>query len=507
VNLAFMGANDGFWHVRYEDGRRTVVGYKYSPDPDPDPAQRTTEFRWLTPDRSECQLLGVEFHDVVLINRNIDATADSAVARDPWFAGTGLVPGSVLTGLGGGETDEITPGCHVPPVTPLLSYSGAPLTNGTPARGDAVRYTACSGAEVFSAGSLQFSWGLDSWRDPSYSGPGLAPVPPDNPGLQQAMTNALTDLTRSHVPVPGPPRICVPTAGVSMPGTWIAVGQSVRLQSTATDPYGQISSQRWNVTLNGTSVSASGPSVTRFFWRPGVASVTLAVADSSGATATKTETLRVCQCPAPGQRHSIPWPPGAQTGPPCQLMGLGSLHALARGLSFAANTAIKRFSITAYRVTVRRRRIAVARLAVSSSAHSSGAVALPRVRASMLIVVSARAAGHVWRQQFVVPSGSAQPGVASEALCDGTSGQILSPVFGGPRSVPLRVAVSGPGRVTVSLLRVGGGAFYRRVVTSRRRTVIISFAFRRLPRGVYRVTVDARQSRLPQPVRLTALAL
>src|SRR5205085_773032 len=157
VNLAFMGADDGYWQVRYEDGRRTMVGYKFSPDPESDPALKTTQFRWLTPARPECQLMGVEFQNVVLTHRNVDVVADPAVAKDPWFAGTEITPGSVLTGLGGYETDAVTTGCHLPPVTPLLSYSDAPTSNGTPVRGDAVRYTACSGAEVFSSGSLQFS--------------------------------------------------------------------------------------------------------------------------------------------------------------------------------------------------------------------------------------------------------------------------------------------------------------------------------------------------------------
>ncbi len=335
VNLAFMGANTGYWQVRYEDNRRTMVGYKYSPDPEPDPALKTTLFRSLTPGRPECELQGVEFQNVVLYHRNVDATADPAVSQDPWFAGTGLEPGAVLSGLGGSETDEVTPGCHVPPVTPLLSYSGAPLSNGTPVRGDAVRYRACSGAEVFSAGSLQFSWGLDSWRDPSYSGAGFPPLPPDSPGLQQAMTNALADLIRSHVPVPGPPRICVPTAGIAAPGDWVATGQRVRLSSTATDQYGSISGQTWDLSLDGQSTSARGTSVNRTFWRRGTARVSLVVSDSSGATTTATTSLEVCPCPAPGHPGSVGWPPGSQHGPPCELGAIGSLRAAAGRLWFA----------------------------------------------------------------------------------------------------------------------------------------------------------------------------
>jgi hypothetical protein len=191
-------------------------------------------------------------------------------------------------------------------------------------------------------------------------------------------------------------------------------------------------------------------------------------------------------------------------------MGLGSVRPAGRVLSFAPNESLKRFAITTYRVVVRGRRISLARVAASSIARASGAILLPRVRGSMLVAVTARPFGRALREQFLVPYAPAQPGAASGivsgALCDGTSGKIVSPLFGGPRSVPLDVAVRGLGRVTVSVARIGGGASYRRVVVARRRTVIVSFAGR-LPRGVYRVTVSAFRSRLPEPLQLVALAL
>jgi hypothetical protein len=190
---------------------------------------------------------------------------------------------------------------------------------------------------------------------------------------------------------------------------------------------------------------------------------------------------------------------------------VGSVQPTGRLLSFEPNGSLKRFAITTYRVVVRGRRVSLARVASSSIARAAGAVALPRIRGSMLVAVTARAFGRALREQFLVPYEPARlgatPGIVSGALCDGTSGRIVSPLFGGPRSVPLDVAVSGPGRVTVTVSRIGGGAFYRRVVVARRRTVAVSFAGRRLPRGVYRVTVSGSPSRLPEPLRLVALAL
>ena len=40
-----MGANIGYWQVRYEDDGRTMVGYKSTPDPMSDQTQRSVLFR------------------------------------------------------------------------------------------------------------------------------------------------------------------------------------------------------------------------------------------------------------------------------------------------------------------------------------------------------------------------------------------------------------------------------------------------------------------------------
>ena len=59
TNLAFMGANAAYWQVRYEDDRRTLVGYKSPADPIADRSLATVLFRDLQ--RPECRLVGVQF--------------------------------------------------------------------------------------------------------------------------------------------------------------------------------------------------------------------------------------------------------------------------------------------------------------------------------------------------------------------------------------------------------------------------------------------------------------
>ncbi len=202
TNLAFLGANTGFWQMRYEDGRRTIVEYRNpGPDPNPDPALKTVLFRELVPPRPECQLLGVE-GIVEPGNQSIgikDLAANPAALGDRWFARTGFTASIVLPELVGYEWDLITPGCATPPLTDLFHVSGAPSYDG-------VRYTAPSGARVFSGGTLRFSWGLDDT-----TGHG-------SPPLLQFMRNALDDLTR-----PAPPvslRAARTRSGVRITASW-----------------------------------------------------------------------------------------------------------------------------------------------------------------------------------------------------------------------------------------------------------------------------------------------
>lgn len=184
TNLAFMGSNDAYWQMRYLD-HRVIVEYKSSDlDPDPNDAAKTDLFRYLDPPKPECELIGVQ-HDLGDTgSHSLPYTVTAAAATDPWFANTGLVPGATLPDLVGYEWDSVDPTCAHPRMTVLFHYGGEP------ANADAIRYTAPTGARVFSTGSLQFVWGLDGWFSHT----------PAIPGLQQFMRNALSDLLRPAVP-------------------------------------------------------------------------------------------------------------------------------------------------------------------------------------------------------------------------------------------------------------------------------------------------------------------
>ena len=178
TNLAFMGANIGYWQVRHEDGERTIFGEKAPND----------LFRALMPPRPECDLLGVQYEEGKKSSGGAPRSYTVAAPTDPWFTGTGFTSSTVLPELVGPEWDVRA--CDKPGEVVLFHY------DGTPSNADAVRYTAPSGGRVFSAGSLQLAWGLDDWLPPSR---GL--VYPAIPGLQQFLRNALADLQRPAPPL------------------------------------------------------------------------------------------------------------------------------------------------------------------------------------------------------------------------------------------------------------------------------------------------------------------
>ena len=107
-------------------------------------------------------------------------------APDHWiYEGTGLRAGDAITNLVGQEYDRFwpdpalsPPGTQVlaiSPVNPNLGHDVGVYGAGTPDDPqlpvhNATIYTAASGATVFSAGTMQWSWALDDWGSPEFEG-------------------------------------------------------------------------------------------------------------------------------------------------------------------------------------------------------------------------------------------------------------------------------------------------------------------------------------------------
>jgi hypothetical protein len=203
TNLAFVGSNDGYWHVDYEDGGRTIFSYKSMYDPNPVVSEKTAMFREIG--RPECMLIGVQHSWFGILDHQLGYTVTAAGADDPWLAGTGLQAGDTIVGVVGREHDQINPypqSCFKPGLVDLFHYDGGTVDQN----GDAVRWTAPSGARVFASGAQQFSWALDGLRTSQANGTDqLVPLSsnlgvPVDPRIQQFMRNVLSDLSS-----PAPP--------------------------------------------------------------------------------------------------------------------------------------------------------------------------------------------------------------------------------------------------------------------------------------------------------------
>jgi hypothetical protein len=162
TGLAFMGANIAYWQVRYEDDERTLAEYRDAAlDPETDPARQTVRFRDLDPPRPERTLIGQQYDGGLAHPRDeLDFHFTPGFADDRWAAGVALEPDRPLRRLVGYEWDTFDPAAAPPGAVPILH------ADTSPAPADCLRWTAASGAQVFSAGSLALVWGLDDWPAP-----------------------------------------------------------------------------------------------------------------------------------------------------------------------------------------------------------------------------------------------------------------------------------------------------------------------------------------------------
>jgi hypothetical protein len=188
INLAFFSANTAYWQVRFEpssagQANRVMTIYKdtsgigtgQSLDPivQKNLTAATTLFRSPEVNRPENELLGVgyigDWGSGNLFN-GFDYVVSNAA--DPYYANTGLKDGERLKGLVGYEWDGLLNNDFTPAGLVVLSESPVKLLGQQPPVplgcnteiSNAVRYTAKSGAKVFSTGSIQWVWGLDNYR-------------------------------------------------------------------------------------------------------------------------------------------------------------------------------------------------------------------------------------------------------------------------------------------------------------------------------------------------------
>jgi len=167
VHLGFFDANAIFWQVRFEaspvsgTADRVMVGYKDRQiDPIQDP---TTTTAWRDPflNRPEQRVMGVEYSGFDS-NPNVSYVVTNS---GNWvYAGTGLVDGNSIPGIVGYEVDSSTPAAPLPAsiAGTYTVLSQSPFVYGTQTvYANSSIYQAPSGAWVFGAGTISWSWGLD----------------------------------------------------------------------------------------------------------------------------------------------------------------------------------------------------------------------------------------------------------------------------------------------------------------------------------------------------------
>ena len=205
VNLGFFSANTAYWRVRFEPSssgqpNRVMACYK-----DPfvnDPVEPTYLWRGAENSRPENALMGVMYtgdHNALYGGSDFVVSQSS----DSYFNNTGLLNNDWLSALVGYEWDAVVNNGFSPPGLVVLSesqVSPSTIAPELPAGTDtsianAVKYTASSGAKVFSTGSIQWVWGLDSdWVDP----------PRDDARAKQFAVNLFADFgVRPATPDPG----------------------------------------------------------------------------------------------------------------------------------------------------------------------------------------------------------------------------------------------------------------------------------------------------------------
>ena len=153
TNLAFLGANAIYRHIRFAAGDRTIICYKAATlDPlyGKDNAQTTQQWRDPPDPRPESVITGVFYE--------CNPVSAPYVVYDPssWiFAGTGAYRGERFPGMVGPEYDRLNPAVPFPRPLEILAHS--PLTcDGFSTFADSAYYTVASGAGVFASGTMRW---------------------------------------------------------------------------------------------------------------------------------------------------------------------------------------------------------------------------------------------------------------------------------------------------------------------------------------------------------------
>ncbi|MDP9119906.1 MAG: DUF4082 domain-containing protein [Acidobacteriota bacterium] len=294
VHLAFFSGNEIYWKTRWEADHHTMVCYKetsFSAASDPsavftgtwrDPRFRSAE----DPARPENALSGTLF----AVNNTGDRTLvvpaadgrmriwrDTAAAAAPACGATDLAPRTLGYEWDQDEDNGWRPAGLVRLSTTYAHHAPVLSGPGTGASGSFFNevsgtsvhhltlYRHPSGALVFGAGTIQWSWGLDANH---LHGTG-------NLTMQQATVNLLADmgvqpgsLASGLVPAQASSDIVPPVSAITWPrpGSTVRYGTAVTITGTATDTAGRVGGVEVSVDGGVTWHPAEGRERFRYLW-------------------------------------------------------------------------------------------------------------------------------------------------------------------------------------------------------------------------------------------------
>ncbi|GAB3041715.1 hypothetical protein GCM10027052_24430 [Parafrigoribacterium mesophilum] len=375
VNLQFLSGNEVYWHTRYENSvdpsatpYRTLVCYKETwsnskIDPSAEWTGTWRDPRFASPANGagnpENGLTGTQYMSNF---SDLAVTVSATEGKMRLWRNTSLA--SLATGSSavlaphtvGYESDEDVDNGFRPDGLIRLSTTTGAVPQYLQDFGNVVQpgttthhvtlYRAASGALVFSAGSIQWSWGLDQDHD----GNGAAA----DPRMQQAQVNLLADMGAQPVSLASPLVLAspstdhtAPVASISTPaaGATVPNGSSVTVSGTATDAGGQVAGVEVSTDSGATWHAATGTTTWSYRYVQqgyGTASVQVRAIDDSGNYA-PTPVSRSVTVAGPYSVFGVEQPTTADAGDPTALeLGLRftpTTNGFVGGVRFFKSTA------------------------------------------------------------------------------------------------------------------------------------------------------------------------
>ncbi len=321
VNLAFFSGNEMFWKTRWEDANRTMVSYKEThADESIDPTAQWTG-TWQDPrfsppkdgGRAQNSVTGQVFSVNTGPGESSSAAMEvpAAFGQQRMWRDTAAEDGPLTLAPRtiGFEWDEDLDNGFRPPGLIRMSSTTRPSVEAItdygstyapqPATHSLTMYRAPSGARVFGAGTVQWSWGLDSDQPQ-----GNAP----DPNMRQATVNLLADLDAQPdtlqaglVAASKTTDATTPISTLNSPPANVSDGALMTLSGTASDAGGGVVAGVEVSTDGGTTWHrATGTTSWSYSWtahgHPGVIR-TRAIDDSANIEAAGPGTLVNVGCP------------------------------------------------------------------------------------------------------------------------------------------------------------------------------------------------------------------